>query len=714
MRVAATTYVKDCALSRLPSYDSTKLNIGTLFEKVTGATYKDNWVGPFAITTLRPNEQSTAIPAVGVHVLDVGNNTQWLFYIDGNNAGANRRVGLYIINTLTWQAQWKGFISATIPPGGTATARQFEAIRYLYSTGTATCAGATTAVTGTGALWGTARISGGARIGFGSTDPTQISTWYELAPASVPADNSLTLSVNGPVVSGVPYVIEELRLAITTTNGTATSGGLMLVKGLTPDIFLTNGTTINAGVTTDNVRAVFWLKDASTETNTAAFGYASEPFTGADWTTHYCYIGDTVASPKIFKYNLRAALAGLAAGASTSAWVYTTGTGAIAGSATQNTDMRYAAPPSSSPPNTPAIYFVVSGSNKIYRAPTAGITNGSTVFLTDSNPQAVPGSANTQTNAGAFSTLEYLDTFDKFFVITNGASGDRCYLTQYRTDGSQWDYALYNGLNYSNQVAADASLPDFPCMANNFATATTKNGVLYLLRTAATGSVTSFINMLWMIPLGADWSIADATSQHVIFPKIATPGATKYYNVWVQEAKQLGDTVYGFGPEPFRVYYRTSGIDDNTGGWTLVDDAGDMSGVSGASFIQFRITFRTIGITGIPARVIGISVNYENSGALPPELVWAVGDSNNADGTVGMYQTTTASWTTLTINYYRRDNNNLVLTQASSGTTNGVFEYYNGSSWTAGLGTNAAGTRIRFRPTAGLPSTDVYAMVSAT
>jgi hypothetical protein len=56
------------------------------------------------------------------------------------------------------------------------------------------------------------------------------------------------------------------------------------------------------------------------------------------------------------------------------------------------------------------------------------------------------------------------------------------------------------------------------------------------------------------------------------------------------------------------------------------------------------------------------------------------------------------------IDYYRSDTNADVLTQSSSSTTNGVFEYWNGSAWTAGLGTNTIGLRRRFRPTAGLPN----------
>ena len=58
----------------------------------------------------------------------------------------------------------------------------------------------------------------------------------------------------------------------------------------------------------------------------------------------------------------------------------------------------------------------------------------------------------------------------------------------------------------------------------------------------------------------------------------------------------------------------------------------------------------------------------------------------------------------LQIDYYRSDTDANVLSQASTGSTNGVFEYWDGSTWTSGLGTDTINIRRRFRPTAALPS----------
>ena len=66
-----------------------------------------------------------------------------------------------------------------------------------------------------------------------------------------------------------------------------------------------------------------------------------------------------------------------------------------------------------------------------------------------------------------------------------------------------------------------------------------------------------------------------------------------------------------------------------------------------------------------------------------------------------------------TINIYRSDTDALVLTQASSGTTNGAFENWNGSAWVAGIGADTVGRRRRFVPSGSLPGgVDLYAKIT--
>ena len=171
----------------------------------------------------------------------------------------------------------------------------------------------------------------------------------------------------------------------------------------------------------------------------------------------------------------------------------------------------------------------------------------------------------------------------------------------------------------------------------------------------------------------------------------------------------------GVTPDMYRLQYRTSGIDDNSGAWTDAPQSGDLSGVSTSANIQFALQFRTAGVIMLPARVLSLALVYETADELPSQYRWNFGDFDTANGTFAWIQAALfgASLTTHTINVYRADTNALVLTQASTGTTNGDFEYWNGSAWTAGLGSDALNTRRRFVPTASLPSgVDLYATLT--
>jgi hypothetical protein len=138
----------------------------------------------------------------------------------------------------------------------------------------------------------------------------------------------------------------------------------------------------------------------------------------------------------------------------------------------------------------------------------------------------------------------------------------------------------------------------------------------------------------------------------------------------------------------------------------------DLSGFTVTGQIQFAIAFKIIGLTMLPSRIMAIEVTWDDLD-LPDEFDWKLGDSSDTNGTIGFIQTSlfASSVPALQIDYYRSDTNALVLSQASSGTTNGTFEYWNGSAFVAGLGTNTVGLRRRFVPSSGLPNTQVYATI---
>lgn len=703
--------------NRVTAYDKTKINLDSFFKKNTGIALCDHWVGPFASEVARPMENSVAIPAAWIAVTSKNSNVDYVFYADGAAAAATRRIGLYEFDRTTWVWNWKGFITLTPVNTTTHTVRAMDVDLQRYITGTASCS-AGTAVTGSGTQWATVgRIAGGARIGFGSTDPDAITTWYTLSPTAVPTDTAITLSAAGPNTGGsVPYVIEELRIAIVNTNATATNGGIYLAKGLNIGLFIDTGTTIAAASATDQVRAVYWLKDAATQTNTTANGCAwGGTISG---TTRDFYVGDGASTAQvIFKYNLRAPLT-VASGASVNAFVLKTGSQAVTGTISQNFNAVVETPHHGPGAEVEAYFFTTT--SRVYRVPLINITSGSTTFIADTMVEVPPGGATTQNAPNVMTTIEYEGELDKFIITPTGANGSRGYITEYWTDSRQFDRSFLGGLISSNQSTASPDQPLVPCTANTITMSWSNGGVQYILRTAATGSgITTFVNQIYAVPHGADQDLVAASDVlGVVMPAIQTPGAVSYRRLYWNTIQALGGQRLSHPLDYLRIFWRTTGIDDDSGTWSAspITDCGDMSGIAAASEIQFKITFRVAGVLMLPGRLIGLTLLYDADDSLPPEVDWNVGDSENATGIVGFYQTQlfSGSVPTFTINYYKRSDSSLVLTQASTGTTNGEFEYWTGAAWASGTGSNTVGTRRRFRPTAGLPSEDVFCKISAS
>ncbi|MCX6703561.1 MAG: hypothetical protein NTV02_02655 [Candidatus Zambryskibacteria bacterium] len=195
-------------------------------------------------------------------------------------------------------------------------------------------------VTGTGTAFRTEGIAAGTgatavagglgpRIGFGSTDPTQITTWYHIGLTT--SDTSIGLTTPpGVIPAGTPYVIEELRFAMTLTNSTVANGGFFLLKGAGYHDFTTAGSTFPSIATAvDDQRGVYWLSDAGTPgnvvTNQAACGLAIDPELNKG--LHYAYVLDGIGSTfmRCFRYNMRGT-GTITAGKMTMSITYTTST----------------------------------------------------------------------------------------------------------------------------------------------------------------------------------------------------------------------------------------------------------------------------------------------------------------------------------------------------------------------------------------------------
>jgi len=455
----------------------------------------------------------------------------WVFLIDNATATTNRRINFYKYDKTLNIFEWQGFVTATPPPGTNHTARGFRMTYDAYTTGTVGVSG--TAVTGSGTAWQTARFAAGARIGFGSTTATSITTWYEIA--SIDSDTGITLSTDaGTVSAGSTFIIEELRGILLTTASVTTSGGLFIVKGLNPGAFSPIGITIAAATTVDNMRATYWIKDAATETNITGSGLAIE--TKVSDTEHYVWALNGTSTMRLFKYNLRAALT-LTTGADTAnGIVFSTGTtGTLTGTASQINNGRNANLAHGPGAGVDCIYFTTT--TRIYRTNALStITTGSTTFLADSANEIPPGGASTFAATNVLQSIESSGSLDKLIVLSSGASGARSYITNYYTDGSQWDRIFLVDNKQIDQSLADSNATPMPSILARAFSCWSEGGVLYL---AGIGT-TAALNLLYAIPMSADWQYTSSTNSRLVTPVFSTPNVDSFVRLNTNAINVLG------------------------------------------------------------------------------------------------------------------------------------------------------------------------------
>jgi hypothetical protein len=691
------------------AYDASKINRGKHTGQFNlGSGPIDKFIGPSPLGVANLGESALAIPSAFLHPCKVSDDLFWIFGADAFTAGPTRRVQLWSWVPSTGTYTFIGAIVCTLPAATNHTVRGLRAVLENYTVGTVGVSG--TAVTGTGTAWNTDRLSVGSRIGFGSTDPNAITTWYAIT--AIGSDAGITLgSSAGAVTAGTPYVIQDLMIVQATTNATATNGGLFVTKGLRYEDFQSPATTIPAATTVDRIKAVYWLKDAATITNDVIGGCALGDRTS--WTEQYVYSTEGLSTSLVlYRYNIRAALT-LTAGAATltGSDIVVTGSQVVSGSVTQANNGRVATLNHGAGSGVPSLYLLTT--TRILRVPLSAVVAASTTFVADSMSEVPPGGTNTNTVAASFQSFDIAGSIDKLVIMGSNSAGS-VYITDYYTGGQQIDRRAGCISSQVSSALRDTDSPIFVhLVSSNSPSVWVEDGWLFWGYSQGTATLTSAVTAY---PLAADLDYQADVPNRIICPKIvlgATPA--KLYRALVNCVENIGDHTMGVAPDAYRMQVRTSGIDDNSGAWTDVPQDGDLSGLGTPSAIQFAFQFRTAGVIMLPARVLSLALLYETADALPSQYRWNFGDFNQSNGTFAWVQTVLFGATpgVHTIDVYRADTNALVLTQASSGTTNGDFENWSGSAWVAGIGADTVGRRRRFVPTASLPGgVDLYATIT--
>lgn len=682
------------------SYSSSMTMKGSYI--ISGSDEYGGFLGPKPIIVFRPGEQSTAIPGAAVCVIPRNNRYDYVLLADNATAAVTRRIMLYTIDKDLWEMNWNGFITVNHSLiAGAKTIRGLRGNIYEHTTGTVAVSGAT--VTGTSTLFQTERISTGARIGFGSTNPTDITTWYDIATIS--SNTSLTISGDVTLSAGTSYVIEEMQVVIANTNATLANGGLFTVKGLNPSTFSSIGTTITEA-TTDLMRGVYFHTTGVAPAAQVANGLAI--YDSSSYLSHQCYLMTGTTTAQIYSYNLRAPLTVTAAKSTGSFNWATAPSTTLTGTINQLNNSRNALPSHGPGSGSNDLYFATT--TRVYRIPSSSIYSGSSVFIGsgDSMTENPPGGTSTAQLTSLQASIEYSSALDAFLIPTTY----KTYITQYKTDGSQYDTSIG-----SNTLAIDpvsTPLDSIPHVNNSNSqfSVWVEDGLLYMVRNTATVTV----NQGYVVPLLCDYRFALNTNQYIITQALNTSSATKLYRAYVLRPSMYGNQEYGTPPSPLIVEYRTSGISDNSGAWAILSQSGDLTGAAPGEQIQFRIRFKITGYTGVPSKFYGICVVYEDDSSVA-NYIPSVSNSSSTNRIFAwrLNEAFVTSVPNLDITLKNADTNSVVLSDDITNQSSGTFEYStDGTAWSAWNATaaNVVNRYIRYTATTLPDNISIYASLT--
>lgn len=721
----AIEQVFDGSIQQVPitgAYDPNKINRGPHVGQYNlGSGEVDKFIGPNPIDIANNGNTQLAIPSSMYSIVKINEDLYWVFGNDAAAASATRRVQLWTFVPSTNTYNFVGAITLNFPGGGNATTISMRAVLQNYTTGSVSVI--RDQVTGSGTTWNTG-LSAGSRIGFGSTDPSSIASWYQIHAIS--SDTSITITGSLSASLGTPYVIQDLMILQAQSN----SNNLFIAKGLRFEDFRSPATSIPAAGTIDKIKAVYGLSTAGG----AICGIDFSNF--QSWTTQSAFVvaqaGPQFQPLRLGFTNFRAPLLGLSAGVQTSSFTtYDQPSGFLAPLATVNNGV-IGTLPTGRLANTASMYFYTNTGFGIlgatYGVPLEYILGGSSsLFLNSGYSVALfdnkPGGINTTLNpytasgGGIFTTVTVDNLTGKILTVLGSGSifaNDLISSTSLPKD----TFEVTSSIKRINSLVA-SQLPNvlrkknstqyIHFLPSNTHTITATDGwMLFNYTTATTPNINSFM----MYPMGADVEYTNQVNNRIICPKInlgITP--TKYYRVLVNCAKNIGDDKFGVTPDMYKLQYRTSGISDNSGNWIDIRQDGNMYQVTPSSEIQFAFQFRTMGLMMLPARVLSLALLYEDQESIASFYRWNVNDSNTINGTFSWTQVNLySSPHYYVIEVYKFDDDMLLLSQDSNGTSNGIFEYWNGEAWVTGLGSNIVGTRRRFVPTRLIPKdTNVYA-----
>jgi hypothetical protein len=695
-------YDFDTDIVTYPSnYDSTKLNMGHLMVRNTdsdGYVYvspiEPKFMRGYEVVKQTPFSYIQSMNSLGF--LKYNSDTTWVFYASVGSQG-NIAKRIFLATLSNNEFNMIGSINVNTVSN---TAHMCCAINpsMEYHTGGTVSVNSTTVI-GSGTTWVTDGVCSGNRIGFNSTSSSGITQWYRVS--IVLNDTSLVISreyendgepngLNFPI--GTSYVIEDFRLIYGNfSNATNSTAGIILVKGLRYENFTISPTTIPVATTIDNIRASYRIINVTgTTSGIVPIGLILDDKISFSSQTLYSLSVTAAANFSIQKLNIRTPLTFLTAGRSNSPFILSTGTQIHGGSFGVAI---------SSNPFIKGINndFYVTIDTRIVRIVPTNIISGSTTFISDSMIELPPGTTTTFSLSSSLIDSHYLPMAQRFYIPNTTAN--RNYVTPY-ISGSTTPFERVVLAN--DQVQTNTyTISKIKIPTSNYIGQDIRSfyydGLSYIIR-----NVVSDNNVIYVLPIEADKQYHTITNAYIVTPEFLTPSATSYNTIYINAKTYFNDDNRFIVPrENYDIYYRTTGITTDIGSWTLINQNGSMSGVTGTS-IQFKIAFSTIGHTCVPSLIYGIRMSY-NSDAQPLSIPFYEPSLKFTDKSSQIFSWRQDSLFNQTIPNLNIDiydsSNNLLLSDSVSGSTSGIWQYSNdnGLNWNSWSSTaNTIDNYIRY------------------
>jgi hypothetical protein len=422
------------------------------------------------------------------------------------------------------------------------------------------------------------------------------------------------------------------------------------------------------------------------------------------FTEHYAYLlnaENATTAVKHTKYNIRASLSGVTAptpvsfsGGSIGSYVLRTQPLTVVGTPALTNSGRLFTVNHGTSAGIKSIYFTTG--SRIYRCTESNIVDNGSGWLNDVMAEVPPGGTSNlvYTTTGALSGVDYSSTIDRLLIpTTTGRLG--VYTAEFNPSTVGFDKIFGTNLNrykFINSPGTDGLFPQASL------TIWSEGGYFFAVPNVAT----SGLNWLFVFPGAVDGFYSNYSNQFVITPKLSTPNAESFYRAYVEHNEYNGTYQLGFPPESYRVYFRTTGIDDNSGAWTELPAGGDLSSYSPSTHIQFKFEFDILGEVCAPAKIYGVTVIYNDfttdqhyqpsvkySDYVNKRFAWWFGSA---------WGSTVPD---LRVRLYDANNNNL-LVDDNTASPSGTFEKStdNGSTWGAYNNTDRGNstTYIRYTP----------------